>query len=119
MSIRSIRRKSGFTLVELLVVISIIAVLMALLLPAVQNSRESARRTQCKNNMKQLGIAIHAYAETHSLLPPGVGGTSGSASNGERLSGIVFLLPYLEQNAAQPLAVADAATRPSNTRRQQ
>ena len=87
----------GFTLVELLVVISIIAVLMALLLSAVQNSRESARRTHCKNNMKQLGIALHAYAETHSLLPPGVGGTS--VSNGERLSGIVFLVPYLEQNA--------------------
>lgn len=90
-------RRHGFTLVELLVVITIIAILMSLLLPAVQNARESARRTQCKNHLKQLGIAVHNYAETHQLLPPGVGGTGGSGSNNERMSGIVFLLPYFEQ----------------------
>ena len=63
-----------------------------------QSSREAARRTQCKNNLKQLGIALHNYAETHQLLPPGVGGTARTGSNGERLSGLVFLLPHLDQN---------------------
>ena len=91
--LRSVRRRSGFTLIELLVVIAIIAVLIALLLPAVQQVREAARRAQCKNNLKQLGLAMHNYLDANSAFPPlcGIGtGTGGKWSPWARL------LPFVD-----------------------
>src|SRR5438094_4428164 len=83
---------AGFTLIELLVVIAIIAILIALLLPAVQQAREAARRSQCKNNLKQFGLAYANYHDTHKVYPPC--GTSA----GWGLSHWMATLPFIEQD---------------------
>ena len=90
------RQKRGFTLIELLVVIAIIAVLIALLLPAVQQAREAARRSQCKNNLKQLGLALHNYHDTYNTLPMGCTSNAPQGNNWGQ-SWWVGVLPYIDQ----------------------
>ena len=96
----SARRTRGFTLIELLVVIAIIAVLIALLLPAVQQAREAARRTQCKNNLKQIGLSLHNYESTHTVLPAYY---SFGAANSGSFSVQAQLLPYMDQASLHSL----------------
>ena len=93
--------RGGFTLIELLVVIAVIAILMGLLLPSVQQAREAARRTQCKNNLKQIGLALHNYLSTNSVFPPSycIG-----AAKGGTWSIHARILPFLDQANAYTLA---------------
>lgn len=103
-------RSRGFTLIELLVVIAIIAILIALLLPAVQQAREAARRSQCRNNLKQIGLGLQNYHDTQNYFVYRKGGTGNAIAAGtdtarysgnyERRSGIVSLLPYMDQTPA-------------------
>ena len=101
------RRRSGFTLLELLVVIAIIGILVALLLPAVQQARAAARRVQCRSNLKQIGLAVHGFHDVHEAFPPArlILNTKRYAFNFSRQSGLdepswpVRLLPFVEQTA--------------------
>ena len=102
-----IRRRKAFTLIELLVVIAIIAILIALLLPAVQQAREAARRTSCRNNMHQIGIALHNFHERFGHFPPGENGNYPRSrrsdpvppliGNGSYFGSLAYLLPDMEQ----------------------
>src|SRR5262245_60462030 len=90
-------RRRGFTLIELLVVIAVIAILVSLLLPAVQQAREAARRTQCRNNLKQIGLALHNYHTACNMFPPGyvAGAPYPATTNG--WSWCAQILPHLDQ----------------------
>ena len=96
-------RRSAFTLIELLVVIAIITVLISLVLPAVQQAREAARRVQCRDHLKQFGLALHNYVSTHNILPPGYtykpDTSSAPVSNGSGFGWGAMILPFLEQTA--------------------
>lgn len=126
-------RLRGFTLVELLVVIAIIGILVALLLPAVQAAREAARRMQCGNNLKQIGLALHNYHDTHKVFPPGNVTTRNMSTQGCFSGPTAFhpgapwsvaILPYIEQRAIYdaldisgsfPSSYADATAAPPPT----
>ncbi len=109
------RKHHGFTLVELLVVIAIIGILVSLLLPAVQQARAAARRVQCGNNLKQLGIALHNYHGTHRMFPAGHldTGTTGRAYR-HQIGWLTYLLPFIEQPAVYEL-IDFRKIGPSNT----
>ncbi|WP_437229228.1 DUF1559 domain-containing protein [Planctomicrobium sp. SH661] len=122
---RPSRISRGFTLIELLVVIAIIAVLIALLLPAVQQAREAARRSQCKNNLKQIGLAMHNYADTYGMFPiPDIGITFGKPNPVPNpvhwvMSWGIALLPQLDQapmynrfDSTAPNGVSDVINQP-------
>ena len=122
MRIQSRWFRKGFTLIELLVVVAIIAVLIALLLPAVQQAREAARRSQCKNNLKQMGLAVQNYHDAFNTFPPAYinPGVSACASlfpngNTRNISGYLLLLPYLDQTPLFNLVDFNSPTGPANT----
>ena len=113
------RHRQGFTLIELLVVIAIIAILISLLLPAVQQAREAARRTQCRNNLKQIGLALHNYHDVHSTFPSGwIAVDGGAHSPHEGLNGAgwgTMILPFIDQaNLYEEFNASLAIENPAN-----
>jgi len=112
-SLRS-RRPSGFTLIELLVVIAIIAILIGLLLPAVQKIREAANRMKCSNNLKQIGLGLHNYHSTYDAFPPMGRYTAATPSRPEERSNLwISLLPYIEQDNIYKLSPGPSPRDPS------
>jgi prepilin-type N-terminal cleavage/methylation domain-containing protein/prepilin-type processing-associated H-X9-DG protein len=118
-SLRTRHRSLGFTLIELLVVIAIIAILIGLLLPAVQKIREAANRMKCSNNLKQIGLGLHNYHSSYEKMPPmsrydgTIAGTNPSQDQGEKGNLWIYLLPYIEQDNVYKLSRAPSPRNPS------
>ena len=94
------KKQRGFTVVEMLAVMAVIGILLALLLPAVQSAREAARSTQCRNNLKQLGLALHGYHDVYRMFPARQSGSGTIIDGGHRfrMSGFVALAPFYDQD---------------------